>query len=100
MKSLEEGEEAEDVAISVMAMDASLYEVPSDVASDVIFIEMSKLPRYFDEAYSVSGARRFNITIPTSHQVSMPTQYCLILKRIAVMTTGLRGPTAARCGDV
>ena len=80
MKALEEGEDAENVAISVMSIDASLYEVPSDVASDVIFIEMSKLPHYFDAAYSVSGSKRINITIPTSHKVSyahpaLPTIY-------------------------
>ena len=68
MKGVGAEEEDEEVVVSVVAMDASLYEVPSDVASDIIYINMSSLPRYFEE--DTTEARTFNISIPTAHQVN------------------------------
>lgn len=66
MKVLEDGETAESVAVSFMSVDSSLYELDSEVESDVVVIELSAVPRYFDK--STDG--RFNVTIPTAHSQS------------------------------
>ncbi len=68
MKGLEADEVDEDIVVSVVAMDASLYEVPNAVASDIVYVNMSSVPRYFEE--NTASARTFNVSIPTAHLVN------------------------------
>lgn len=70
MMVLEDGQDAENVAVVYMVVDASLFELDTAVESDVVLIELSSLPMYFDESISVGNKiteRRFNVTIPAEH---------------------------------
>jgi hypothetical protein len=69
MRVLDASEDAEDVSVTFMSVDASLYELDGDVESEVVFMTMSTVPRYFDESYDVANVttRTFNVTIPTEH---------------------------------